>query len=176
MSVTIRSDDPAAGGSFVRMRRTRVDGSTVTGVNNGERGTRLGSITSFAGDGVLALAIAVAGGASAAGASSSESGKVLLVLLAFVAALSLAVRRVYPLTVFAIVVVVTGFFGWVYGGYCRARLSGLVDRARHRMAARDLEQGRPLRRSAGAARCRVGARRQHAHATRVPPRARGSRG
>ena len=99
------------------MRRAHVDGSTVTGVNSGERGTRLGSIASFAGDGVLALAIAVAGGASAAGATSSESGKVLLVLLAFVAALSLAVRRVYPLTVFAIVVLVTGFFGWVYGGY-----------------------------------------------------------
>ena len=99
------------------MRRAHVDGSTVTGVNSGERGTRLGSIASFAGDGVLALAIAVAGGASAAGATSSESGKVLLVLLAFVAALSLAVRRVYPLSVFAIVVVVTAFFGWVYGGY-----------------------------------------------------------
>src|SRR5215471_16782504 len=117
MSETIRSDDPATGGSFVRMRRTRVGGSTVSGVNSGERGTRLGSIASFAGDGVLALAIAVAGGASAAGATSHELGKVLLALLAFVAALSLAVRRVYPLTVFAIVVVVTGFFGWFYGGY-----------------------------------------------------------
>src|SRR5215470_17963508 len=117
MSVTIRSDDPAAGGSFVRMRRTRVDGSTVTGVNSGERGTRLGPIASFAGDGVLALAIAVAGGIAATGATSSEPGKALLGLLAFAAALSLAVRRVYPLTVFAIVVVVTAFFGWVYGGY-----------------------------------------------------------
>ena len=38
------------------MRRTRVDGSTVTGVNSGERGTRFGSISSFAGDGLLALA------------------------------------------------------------------------------------------------------------------------
>src|SRR5262245_51466778 len=117
MSVTIRSDDPAPGGSFVRMRRTRVDGSTVTGVNSGERGTRLGSIASFAGDGVLALAIAVAGGISATGATSSEPGKALLGLFAFAAALSLAVRRVYPLAVFAIVVVVTAFFGWVYSGY-----------------------------------------------------------
>ena len=99
------------------MRRAHVDGSTVTGVNSGERGTRLGSIASFAGDGVLALAIGVAGGIAAAGATSSEPGKALLVLLAFAAALSLAVRRVYPLTVFAIAVAVTGFFGWVYGGY-----------------------------------------------------------
>src|SRR6516165_9881924 len=117
MSVTIRSDDPAAGGSFVRMRRTRVDGSTVTGVNSGERGTRFGSISSFAGDGLLALAIAVAGGIAAAGATSSDPGKALLVLLAFAAALGLVLRRVYPLAVFAIVVLVTGFFGWVYGGY-----------------------------------------------------------
>jgi signal transduction histidine kinase len=99
------------------MRRTRVGGSTVTGVNSGERGTRFGSVASFAGDSALALALAVAGGIAAAGATSSEPGKALLVLLAFAAALSLAVRRVYPLSVFAIVVVVTAFFGWVYGGY-----------------------------------------------------------
>src|SRR5262252_8550210 len=99
------------------MRRARVDGSTVTCVNSGERGTRLGSIASFAGDGMLALAIAVAGGIAATGATSSEPAKALLVLLAFATALSLALRRAYPVTVFAIVVVVTAFFGWVYGGY-----------------------------------------------------------
>jgi len=99
------------------MRRTRVDASTVTCVNSGERGTRLGSIASFAGDGLLALAIAIAGGIAAAGATSSEPAKALLVLLAFCTALSLAARRVFPVTVFAIVVAVTAFFGWVYGGY-----------------------------------------------------------
>jgi signal transduction histidine kinase len=99
------------------MRRTPFDGSTVTGVSSGERGTWLDLIASLAGDGVLALAIAVAGGIAAAGATSSEPGRALLVLLAFATALSLAVRRVYPLTVFAIVVIVTAFFGWVYGGY-----------------------------------------------------------
>src|SRR5215471_3493034 len=117
MSETIRSDDPATGGSSIRMRRTGIDGSTVTAVNSGERGTRLGLIASFAGDGLLALAIAIAGGIAAAGATSSATGKALLVLLAFATALSLSVRRVYPLTVFAIVVGVTAFFGWVYGGY-----------------------------------------------------------
>jgi signal transduction histidine kinase len=99
------------------MRRTRGDGSTVTGVNSGGRGTRLGSIASFVGDGLLALAIAIAGAIAAAGATSSVPAKALLVLLAFATALSLAVRRVYPVAVFAIVVAVTAFFGWVYGGY-----------------------------------------------------------
>jgi signal transduction histidine kinase len=99
------------------MRRTHVDGSSVTGVNSGERGIPLGSIASFTGDGLLAFAIAVAAAIAAAGATSGEPGKALLVLLAFVVGLTLGVRRVYPVTVFAIVVVVTAFFGWVYGGY-----------------------------------------------------------
>jgi signal transduction histidine kinase len=69
------------------------------------------------GDCLLAGAIAGAGAVAAAGATSNEPVRALLVLLAGGACLTLAFRRIYPVAVLAVAVVVTGFFAWVYGGY-----------------------------------------------------------
>jgi signal transduction histidine kinase len=71
----------------------------------------------YVGDILLAGAIAVAAASAASGATSAEPARFLLVLLAGGAALTLAARRVYPVHVFAVTVLTTGFFALVYDGY-----------------------------------------------------------
>src|SRR5262249_34067169 len=66
-------------------------------------------------DAAVALVIAVAAGSAASGAHSEA--RPLLVVLAVGAGLSLAVRRLYPLEVFSVVVATTSFFTAVYDGY-----------------------------------------------------------
>jgi signal transduction histidine kinase len=82
-----------------------------------QAGTRLGLIRSFAADGALALAIAVAAAVAASGAPVDGPSKAFLVLLAFLAGLSLVARRRYPVLVLALTVLVTGFFTLAYDGY-----------------------------------------------------------
>jgi signal transduction histidine kinase len=86
----------------------------VTGRTQVEWRTRL---EPFLGDSVLAAGIAIAAGSAASRATSNEPERLLLVLLAFGAALSLAVRRRYPIRVLAITVLATSFFALVYDGY-----------------------------------------------------------
>jgi signal transduction histidine kinase len=86
-------------------------------VTAGQAADRLGAIRPFAGDGLLAAAVAVAAGIAATGATPDEPLRTLLVLFAVAACLTLAFRRLYPVTVLATSVFVTGFFAWVYGGY-----------------------------------------------------------
>jgi signal transduction histidine kinase len=74
-------------------------------------------IAPFVGDIVLASAIAVAAASAASGATSNEPARALLVLLAGAAALSLAVRRLYPVPVLVVTVLTTGFFALAYDGY-----------------------------------------------------------
>jgi signal transduction histidine kinase len=74
-------------------------------------------VAPFVGDIVLAVAIAVAAASAASGATSNEPARVLLVLLAGAAALSLAVRRLYPVPVLVVTVLTTGFFALAYDGY-----------------------------------------------------------
>jgi len=86
----------------------------------------------FFGDIVLATAIAVAAASAASGATSNEPAQAILVLLAGGAALTFAVRRVYPVQVLAIAVLVTAFFALVYGGYWPfAALLGFYSLAAH---------------------------------------------
>src|SRR5262249_33405109 len=68
-------------------------------------------------DSVLAGGIAIAAGSAASGATSNQPEGLLLVLLAFGAGLSLAVRRRYPVQVLAIAVLTTSFFALAYNGY-----------------------------------------------------------
>jgi signal transduction histidine kinase len=71
----------------------------------------------YVGDILLATAIAVAAASAASGATSEQPQQTILTALAFLAASTFVVRRVYPVLVLAIVVVVTAFFTAVYGGY-----------------------------------------------------------
>lgn len=71
----------------------------------------------FVGDILLATAIAVAAASAASGASGNEPLHSALILFAFLAGASLALRRVYPLRVLTITVVATAFFTAVYDGY-----------------------------------------------------------
>jgi signal transduction histidine kinase len=59
----------------------------------------------------------VAAASAASGATSSEPLRSVLVLFACTVAASLALRRVYPVEVFALTVFATGFFTVVYDGY-----------------------------------------------------------
>jgi signal transduction histidine kinase len=76
---------------------------------------RWARVPPLAGDTVLAVAIAVAAMVAAAAAPSAYVP--LLVLLAGGAALTLAVRRDFPVAVFWAVVGATAFFGLLYDGY-----------------------------------------------------------
>jgi signal transduction histidine kinase len=67
------------------------------------------------GDVVLGIALSVAAATAAWGAPGSW--RPLLILFAGSAGLSLALRCVYPLTVFMITIVATGFFAAVYDAY-----------------------------------------------------------
>ena len=71
----------------------------------------------FLGDIALAGALTVAAAVAASGAPENELITTLLVLLAGAAVASLAVRRLYPVRVLAVVVVTTGFFALVYDAY-----------------------------------------------------------
>jgi hypothetical protein len=86
-------------------------------VSGGLSAARIGAVRPYAADGLLALVIAIAAAVAAAGATPNEPLHTLLILLAFAATSTLAVRRLYPVTVLAIAVAVTGFFAWVYDGY-----------------------------------------------------------
>jgi len=86
-------------------------------VTAGQAADRLGALRPFVGDCLLALAVAIAAAVAASAATSEEPLRWLLALFAFCAAATLALRRVYPVTVLAIAVFVTGFFALVYGGY-----------------------------------------------------------
>ena len=104
-------------GSSARTRRIRGDRGSVTVVITRQAGTRLGLISPFVGDGLLALAVAVAAASAASGATSDEPERAFLIALAVAAALTLCFRRLYPVTVLAITVGTTAFFVWVYRGY-----------------------------------------------------------
>ena len=71
----------------------------------------------FLGDGLLALAVAVAAAFAAAGATSNQPERAFLITLAVATALTLCLRRLYPVIVLAITVGTTAFFVWVYRGY-----------------------------------------------------------
>jgi signal transduction histidine kinase len=71
----------------------------------------------FAGDMLLAVALAIAAASAASGATADEPEGALLVLLAGGAALTLAARRLYPVPLLAVTVVITGFFALAYDGY-----------------------------------------------------------
>jgi len=74
-------------------------------------------ISPLIGDGLLALAVAVAAASVASGATSHEPERAFLVALAVATALTLCLRRLYPVIVLAITVGTTAFFVWVYRGY-----------------------------------------------------------
>ena len=88
----------------------------MSGVITRQARTRLGLVGPFVGDGLLAVAIAVAAGFAASMSTSSEPADALLIALAAGASLTLAVRRLYPMTVLVVVVGTTAFFAWKYGG------------------------------------------------------------
>jgi signal transduction histidine kinase len=71
----------------------------------------------YVGDILLATGMALAAGTAAAGATSAEPQHTILIALAFLAAATFAVRRIYPVHVLAVAVVVTTFFTVVYDGY-----------------------------------------------------------
>jgi len=74
-------------------------------------------LESYGGDVLLAGALAVAAGSAAAGATTRQPLQTVLVLFAVAVAGSLALRRIYPVEVFALTVFATGFFTVVYDGY-----------------------------------------------------------
>ena len=79
--------------------------------------TSSGRIRPSVGDSALALAIAIAAAIAASGAPPGEPTRSLLITLAGAAGLTLAFRGLYPVTVLAVTVAVTGFFALVYDGY-----------------------------------------------------------
>src|SRR5262249_7299668 len=68
-------------------------------VTAGQAADRLGAVRPFVGDCLLALAVAIAAAVAASAATSEEPLRWLLALFAFCAASTLALRRVYPVTV-----------------------------------------------------------------------------
>ena len=69
------------------------------------------------GDIVLAAAMTVAAISAASGLPPAEPMHAFLVLVVALVTASLAVRRLYPVTILAIVTAATVFFELVYGGY-----------------------------------------------------------
>jgi signal transduction histidine kinase len=105
----------SAGGIAPTMRIIRSHEATWLRAEYGD-GVR-DRLQSLLPDIALALAIAVAAGSAASGASSDQPAQALLVALAFLATLSLAVRRLYPVHVLGVIAAATAFFTVVYDGY-----------------------------------------------------------
>ncbi len=74
-------------------------------------------LETYGGDILLATGLAVAAASAASGATTRQPLQTALVLFAFAAAGSLALRRVYPVQTFAITVAATAFFMVAYDGY-----------------------------------------------------------